>query len=201
MKEFIQHLDDAAEEALRTIIGKLNVGFYFADAWIPVVREGFEVSSLSIPTGKNEFVVITCESGDTPEDYLDIYFLGVYVDDRPRDIAAIRDENGPSGWGFHHVSMLQTHDWTIIEKISIYDLFAQGTHESVRCDRAILFKYAKGDVLVSTGETLPGRFQINYKPDVIARMLAVYQLRREITDDDALQRGLSEVAKIKGVNT
>jgi hypothetical protein len=120
MKEVTQHLDEGAEEALRTIIGKLNVGFYFPDAWIPVAREGFEVSSLSIPTGKDTFVVINCEWGDTVEDYLDIYYLKVSVDDRPRNIAASRDENGPCGWGFDHVSMLRTYDWTIIEKISIY---------------------------------------------------------------------------------
>lgn len=199
MKEVTQHLDEIAEDALRTIIGKLNVGFYFPDAWIRVAGEGFEVGSLSIPTGKDKFVVITCEWRDTQEDYLDIYYLQVSVDDRPRDLAASRDENCPSGWGFDHVSMLQTYDWTIIEKISIYELFTTGTHESVRCDRAILFKYGKGEVLVSTGGTLPGRFEINYKPDVIARILAAYELRKEITDDDALQRGLSEKAKIQAV--
>src|SRR5437764_12659162 len=132
MKEITQHLDETAEEALRTIIGKLNVGFYFPDAWIRVAGEGFEVSSLSIPTGKDNFVVITCEWGDTLEDYLDIYYLQVSVEDRPRDIAASRDKNGPSGWGFDNVSMLQTYDWTIIEKISIYELFAACTHDSVR---------------------------------------------------------------------
>jgi hypothetical protein len=199
MNEVTQHLNEAAEEALRTIIGKLNVRFYFPDAWIPVTREGFEVSSLSIPTGKDSFVVITCEWGDTVEDYLDIYDLQVSVDDRPRDIAASRDENGPSGWGFGHVSLLQTYDWTIIEKISIYELFTTGTHESVRCDRAILFKYEKGEILVSTGGTLPGRFEINYKPDVIAEILAPFELRKEINDDTALQEGLSEKTKLQSV--
>jgi hypothetical protein len=197
MKEVVQNLDEAAEEALRTIIGKLNVGFYFPEAWIPVAREGFEVGSLSIPTGKDNFVVVTCEWGDTLEDYLDIYYLQVSVDDRPRDIAASRDENGPSGWGFDHVTMLETYDWTIIEKISIYELLTAGPHESVRCDRAILFKYAKGEVLVSTGRTLPGRFEINYKPNVIADTLATFELRKEITNDAALQLGLSEKAKLQ----
>ena len=199
MKEITQHLDETAEEALRTIIGKLNVGFYFPDAWIRVEGEGFDVSSLSIPTGQDNFVVITCEWSDTLEDYIDIYYLRVSVDDRAVDIGASRDENGPSGWGFDHVSMLQTYDWTIIEKISIYELFTAGTHESVRCDRAILFKYGKGEVLVSTGRTLPGRFEINYKPDVIGEILATYELRKEITDDNALQIGLSEKAKIQSV--
>jgi hypothetical protein len=199
MKEVTQHLDETAEEALRTIIGKLNVGFYFPNAWIPVAGEGIEVGSLSMPTGKDNFVVITCEWGDTVEDYLDIYYLQVSVDDRPRDIAASRDENGPSGWGFDHVSMLQTYDWTIIEKISIYELFTARTHDSVRCDRAILFKYGKGEVLVSTGGTLPGRFEINYKPDVIARILTAFELRKEITNDAALQIGLSEKAKLQSV--
>lgn len=199
MKEFTQHLDEAAEEALSTTIGKLNVAFYFPDAWIPVASEGFEVSSLSIPTGKDNFVVITCGWVDTVEDYLDIYSLQVSVDDKPRDIAASRDENGASGWGFDHVSMLQTYDWTIIEKISIYELFTSGTHESVRCDRAIVFKYAKGEVLVSTGRTLPGRFEINYKPSVVTEILATLELRKEITDDTALQIGLSEKAKLESV--
>lgn len=199
MKEVTQHLDEAAEGALRTIIGKLNVGFYFPDAWIPVAREGCEVGSLSIPTGKDTFVVITCGWGDTVKDYLDIYYLQVSVDDRPRNIAASRDENGPSGWGFDHVSMLQTYDWTIIEKISIYELFTAGTHESVRCDRAILFKYEKGEILVSAGRTLPGRFEINYKPDAIAEVLAPFALRKEITDDTALQKAFSEKAKLQSV--
>lgn len=199
MEEFTQHLDENAEEALRTIIGKLNVDFYFPDAWIRVDRDGFEVSSLSIPTGKDRFVVITCEWGDTVEDYLDIYYLQVSVADRPRDIAASRDGNGPSGWGFDHVSMLQTYDWTIIEKISIYELITTGTQESVRCDRAILFKYGKGEVFVSTGGTLPGRFEINYKPDIIASVLTAFELRKEITNDAALQIGLSEKAKLQSV--
>lgn len=197
MEEFTQHFDKNAEEALRTIIGKLNVGFYFPDAWIRVSAEGLEVSSVSIPTGKNTFVVITCEWGDTVEDFIDIYHLQVSVDDRPRDIDATRNENGPSGWGFDHVSMLSTYDWTIIEKISIYELFTIGDHECVRCDRAILFKYGKGEILVSTGGTLPGRFEINYKPDVIARILSAFKLRKEITDEVALQAGWAEKAKLQ----
>lgn len=199
MKEVTQHLDESSEEALRTIIGKLNVGFYFPDALIRVAGEGLEVSSISIPTGKDNFVVITCEWGDTPEDYLDIYYLQVAVDDKPRDIVASRGENSPSGWGFDHVSMLQTYDWTIIEKISIYQLFTAGAYESVRCDRAILFKYEKGEILVSTGGTLPGQFEINYRPDVIEQILATFELRKEITNADAFEKGLSEKMKLQSI--
>jgi hypothetical protein len=180
MKKFTQCLDETEELALQAIIGKLNVGFYFPDAWIRVNREGVDVSSVSIPTGKDAFVVITCEWGDTLEDYIDIYRLRISIADRPHDIPATRDENGPSGWGFEHVSMINTYDWTIIEKISIYEILTLGEHESVQCDRAILFKYGKGEILVSTGHTHPGRFEINYKPDVIEEVLAPLTVRKVI---------------------
>jgi hypothetical protein len=69
----------------------------------------------------------------------------------------------------------------------------------VRCDRAILFRYGKGEVLVSTGETLPGRFEINYKPNVIAKILSGFELRTEITDEAALRLGFSEKAKLQSL--
>src|SRR4030095_1096106 len=104
MEELSQRLDHKAEEALRTIIGKLNVSFYFPEAWIRVYREGADVSSVSIPTGQNTFVVITCEWADTLKDYIDIYYLQVSIEDKPRDISGTPHEDGPSGWAFSHAS-------------------------------------------------------------------------------------------------
>lgn len=197
MKEFKHSLDEKAEQALQTIIGRLNVGFYFPEAWIRVDREGVDVSSVSIPTAKDTFVVITCEWGDTLEDYIDIYYFGISVEDRPRDVLVTCDENGPCGWAYGHVSTIQTWDWTIIEKISIYELATIGTHESVRYDRAILFRYAKGEILVSAGGALSGRLEINHKPDVIQEILAPLLLRKENTDDGALQIGRAAKARLQ----
>lgn len=198
MDEFSQRLDQNAEQALRTIIGKLNVGFYFPEAWIRVHREGVDVSSVSIPTGKNTFVVITCEWADTLKDYIDVYYLQISIDENPRDITVTPHEDGPSGCAFSHVSMINTGDWTIVEKISVYETTLIGAHEKVRCDRAILFNYGKGEILVSTGGgTTFDRLEVNHKPEVIAEILASFVLRKEITDEIALQTGWAEKAELQ----
>jgi len=55
-----------------------------------------------------------------------------------------------------------------------------GENEIVCYDRAILFKYGKDEILISSGNTLPGRFEIHHRPDVIKSILAPLTLRKEI---------------------
>ncbi|HMQ03492.1 MAG TPA: hypothetical protein PKD26_06220 [Pyrinomonadaceae bacterium] len=70
-------------------------------------------------------------------------------------------------------------------------------HELVRYDRAILFDYGKGQLLLSAGNTLPGRFEIQYKPDVIAEILETLSIRKAITNERELADALAEKTKIE----
>ncbi len=181
MNHLTQRLDEKAEEILSLIIGKVNVSFYFPEAWLSVGGEGASISSVSIPVGKHSFVVIENGWSDTLEDFIDIFHLKVSLAGKPKDISVTPDENGPSGWALEHVSTINTWDWTIVNKIEIYEYSLASQHESVVCDRAILFTYEKGQILISAGGTVFDHLTINHKSDVIKAILEPMKIRKTLT--------------------
>ncbi len=78
-----------------------------------------------------------------------------------------------------------------------YEHTTVGEHETVSYDRAILFKYEKGQILVSAGKSGPGMFEVQYKPEVIREILNTLSLRKELMDEVALKLAWTEKAKLQ----
>jgi len=72
---------------------------------------------------------------------------------------------------------LSTWADTTIQKITICQHEESGKLESVRFDAALLFRYSKGEFLLSNRAMLPHMILVNHKADVIGKITEELTIR------------------------
>ncbi len=176
MKLFIQQIDEKSEIALENCLGK-NVHFAFPEIILFTYSEGFTTSSVSIELGHKSYLILENDWSDTPIEALDYYFFSASLSDKPKDIK-VTAHNG-NGWIHHNLSMLRTGDYNTVARISIYEFSESFELESVQYDAAMLFEFEnETQILLSREESISGFIEVNYKPDVIKKILNTMKLRK-----------------------
>lgn len=169
MKIFTQQIDEKSEKALETCLGK-NVGFIFPEVNLYTYSEGFTTSSVSVSLDHKCYLIIENDWADTPDEAIDYYFLSATLSDKPKNIKVT--EHTGKGWLHHNLSSLNTGDYNIVSKVTIYEYSEVCELESVRYDAAILFEFENEiQMLLSREESISGFIEVNYKQEVIKEIL------------------------------
>ena len=178
MKLYQEKIDEESESALEEL-SKSNIQFLYSPAAdINFGSSVITVQSISIPLGKQKFLVIDNDWSDTPKEWHDYYFLQARIMDRPKDIAVKETENR-DGWTYvmDHLSF-HIGKQKKVTSVEILEDFYEGEEEGVRYDAGIVITLEDStQVAIVREESITGFLQIATLPGENTELIGELRVR------------------------
>ncbi len=163
MIKIIQKLDSKSEAFLKKSLGKRIQSIMSGNFELDVEMKCIISTTISIGLGKkNEYLIISNDWADTPEEAIDYYFLDVKIEKEPADIKTKVDPN-LVGSLIHHpnFSKIVLGASSELKEICVYEKFEEGDEEMVKYDSAILFtRQDKLSFLIKNDDSITGYLKI-----------------------------------------
>lgn len=179
MKEFCQHMDEASIEALSVLLGSNIQSLFSPDCDIDVGSALITVPSVSIPIGPEKFIVLDSDWTDTPEEWINYFFLSARVASAPKDI--FYDPNPGPGGANYKADHLSFHlgPTASVQSIEILCATETGLEESVSYDAGLLITRRDGlKFAIVRQQSITAFLQIAHTDQDIARVTTGLDVRR-----------------------
>jgi hypothetical protein len=162
MNKINQKLDSKSESLLRESLGKNVQTIMSGNLNLNLELKNIISTTVSIGIGDKEYLIISNEWADTPEEAIDYYFLKVKIDKTPADIKTINEPKLNNSIvhqpNFSSISLGASSE---IAEISVFEKNKKGDNEMVNYDSAILFKRKDGQIfLIKNDDSITGYLKI-----------------------------------------
>ncbi|WP_242102014.1 hypothetical protein [Lysobacter sp. M2-1] len=178
MREFRQHLDKASFDALNVLLGSKIQSLFSPDCDVDAGSALITVPSVSIPIGLERFVVLDNDWADTPEEWINYFFLSARIANTPKDIF-YNPNPGPGGTNYKsdHLS-LHLGPTASVETIDVLCAAETGSEESVSYDAGLLIARRDGlRVAIVRQQSIAAFLQFAHTEQDIAQVTAGLDVR------------------------
>ncbi len=158
MGKTTQKLDSKSEASLKKSIGRSIQTIMSGNFELDVEMKSIISTTISIGLGKNEYLIISNDWTDTPEEAIDYYFIDVKIDKEPADIKTKIDPNfGGSLVHYPNFSKIGLVASSELKEICEYEKYGEGDKETVKYDSSILFmRQDKLSFLIKNDDSITG---------------------------------------------
>jgi hypothetical protein len=182
MDKIIQKLDSKSEASLKKSIGRSIQTIMSGNFEMDVNMKIIISTTISIGLSKNEYLIISNDWVDTPEEAIDYYFLDAKIEKVPADIKTKDDPNLKNSLihypNFSSISLGVSNE--LIE-VNIYEKEHEGDEEVVLYDSGILFtRQDQLSFLIKNDDSITGYLKIIIDPEQIGKELSDLKLRLTI---------------------
>jgi len=165
MDKFEKKIDNESELAIKEL-AKASIQFiYSPSADVYFGSSIITVQNISIQIGRKKFVIIENDWDDTPEEWLDYYFLRARISDRPKDVT-VKDSGYGLGLSYtmDHLSF-NLNNLKRVSSISILEYNYVGEKEEIRYDAGLAISLEDGSrISIVREESITGFLQIALIP-------------------------------------
>ncbi|WP_185814677.1 hypothetical protein [Xanthomonas sp. SS] len=178
MKEFRQHMDEASIEALNVLLGSRIQSLISPDCDLDLGSTLITVASISIPIGPERFIVLENEWTDTPEEWINYFFLSARIATAPKDI--FYDPNPGPGGAKYKADHLRFHlgPRENLERVDVLCATEAGSVESVSYDAGLIITMRDGlKFAIVRQQSIAALLQIAHTEQDIARATAGLDVR------------------------
>ena len=178
MKQFGEQLTIESLEAL-TALCNANIQFILSCAAdVEVGSAVIMVTELSIPIGRDAFVIIENDWADTPREGLDYYSLSARVASSPHQMF-FDPAPGPGGFSYKadHFS-LHLGATAPVARVEVLSAFEAGSEESVSYDAGLVVTRGDGlQLAIVRKEGILGALHLAHTPSSIEELLVGLDVR------------------------
>ena len=181
MQDYVQQLSAESLEALSALLDSRIQTVLSHDCDIDVGSSIITVGSLSIPIGKARFVIIENDWADTPENWIDYFFLSARTATEPLNIYYEPDP-GPGGSNYKadHLS-LHLGAQAQVTRIDVLSATEVGSEETVNYDAGLLITREDGTRLaIVRHESIAGFLDIAHTAGDITQLTTGLEVRMSL---------------------
>ncbi len=175
-------IDQSGVDALSRLLGTRVKSLYTAALSVQVeaCERRLLAPHFSLVVAPGTWVVIENDWDDTSKEHLDYHLLSARLSDVPKDIK-IGAGRFPAAIAYPHSSLDLDFVSSPLTSIRIHEHHIEGTQESVRYDRALVFRYAGGEAFaLAPQNSIAGLLEVKLAANEIEELERSYECRIEI---------------------